>query len=93
MAPYNPPNTHYSQLSLNDYNIDMILSFMGKGGKRFYNLTTLLKVRYIWFNSEKNIIEIWGPYESFRDYDPVNVIRNEINMYKNVYKNNISNIV
>ena len=89
MAPYNPPNAHYAHLNVCKYSSDMIKSYIGKKGEHFYYLTARLKVRYIWYNIEKKIIEIWGPYESFRDIKPVDVIYNELETYKNVYKENI----
>ena len=90
MAPYNPPSAHYAHLNVSLYSPDMIKSYIGKKGEHFYNLTARLKVRYIWYNMEKKIIEIWGPYESFRDNKPVDVIYNELQTYKNVYEESIS---
>ena len=86
MAPYVPPNTHYAHLNVSLYTEDMIFSFMGKSGHRFYKLTTQLGLRYIWFNKEKMVIEVWGPFESLRDKDPVNFIHRELEQFiKNVY--------
>ena len=79
MAPYNPPNTHYAHLNVRAYPVCVTERFM----KKFYGLTARLKVRYIWYNYEAGIIEIWGPYESFRDNHPVDVLQEEL---KNVYE-------
>lgn len=78
MAPYNPPVTHYAHLKVDMYSSDMIMEFIGARGCRFYNLTSKLNVRYIWFNDITKVIEVWGPYESFRDNDPINVIDREL---------------
>ena len=42
MAPYTPPNTHYSQLDVSAYSEDDVFKFIGKGGKKFYWLTKFL---------------------------------------------------
>ena len=35
MAPYRPPNTHYSELDVSSYEEDDIFKFVGKSGKKF----------------------------------------------------------
>ena len=64
MAPYNPPNTHYSQIDVSTYDQSVISKVMGAHGTGFYNLTKKLKLKYLWFNNEKGIVELWGPYSS-----------------------------
>ena len=60
MPEYNPPNTHYCECKAFD-KVEENLKFIGPGGNNFKRLTTKLHVKYIWWNSTKNIIEIWGP--------------------------------
>tara|TARA_B100001996_G_scaffold327829_1_gene274837 strand:- start:2137 stop:2382 length:246 start_codon:yes stop_codon:yes gene_type:complete len=67
MAPYNPPNTHYSQLDVSEYEDKIIKKVVGRGGRGLYRLTKELKLRYIWHDRERDVIELWGPYESLRD--------------------------
>jgi len=67
MAPYDPPNAHYAHLDLKTYDKNMILCMIGKGGSGFYNLTNYLKLEYLWYDSEKHRIELWGSYESLAD--------------------------
>lgn len=81
MAPYNPPNAHYAHVRVDMYGASDMESFMGARGRRFYNLTDRLGMYYIWWNKKFNIIEIWGPYESFRDNDPVGTIHEELEEY------------
>jgi hypothetical protein len=59
----------------------MICKFMGPRGWRFYDLTSQLKMSYIWWNKKLRIIEIWGPYSSFRDNDPVGTIHAELDKF------------
>lgn len=67
MAPYNPPNTHYSQLDVSEYEDNIIKKVVGRGGRGLYRLTRELNLRYIWHDRERDVIELWGPYESLRD--------------------------
>lgn len=57
---YDPPVSHYTQLSGLESTNDM-LSFIGKNGIHFKILTENLGIHYLWWNKAKNIIEIWGP--------------------------------
>ena len=72
MPPYNPPNTHYCHCKAYDNTIDN-LKLIGPNGSNFKRLTTKLKIEYIWWNIEKNIIELWGPEEKLtHSYDYMN---------------------
>jgi len=35
MAPYTPPNTHYSQMDVSAYSEEEMFKFVGRNGKRF----------------------------------------------------------
>ena len=68
MAPYDPPlNRHYSQLNVSDYDEGLILSMIGRGGKGFYSITDYLGIDYLWYNSEKQIIELWGSFGALKN--------------------------
>ena len=58
---YSPPNTYYSQVNSTLDNNDMY-QFIGRDGAHFKYLTDILCVEYIWWNKERNYIEIWGPH-------------------------------
>ena len=65
MAPYDPPDAHYSQVAVSMYPEEMILCMIGKGGKGFYKLTEYLNLEYLWFDQDRKVIELWGSYGSF----------------------------
>jgi hypothetical protein len=66
MAPYNPPIGHYSQLDVSEYSDDQMLTFIGKGGHRFYGLTSKLKLNYLWWDPDRKVVELWGSYGTLR---------------------------
>lgn len=61
MPPYDPPTTHYTEINAFTNNLDNF-KLIGPKGSNFKRLTILLGVNYIWWNMERNVIEIWGPY-------------------------------
>ena len=81
MAPYVPQNAHYAHLDVCEYPIDDLYAFVGRGGRRFYRLTRQLGLKYLWFNPDSKVIEVWGPFESLRDLDPVRVVREELQKF------------
>jgi hypothetical protein len=52
MAPYTPPNSHYSQMDVSEYDEDKLFAFIGKTGKKFYWLTHKLGLDYLWYDKE-----------------------------------------
>ena len=78
MAPYTPPNTHYSQMDVSSYTEDELFKFMGKNGKRFYRLTKFLGLAYIWYDKKRSVIEIWGPFSSLQNFQAHHVIGCEL---------------
>jgi len=80
MAPYRPPNTHYSELDVSSYEQDDIFNFIGKSGKRFYWLTRFLELSYLWYDKNRRVIEIWGPYESLQNFQAHHIIECELNL-------------
>jgi hypothetical protein len=81
MAPYKPPSAHYAHVRVDLYDDDVVLKFMGSRGWRFYDLTSQLKMYYIWWNKKLRIIEIWGPYLSFKNNNPVEVIHGALDKF------------
>lgn len=59
---YAPPVAHYRHLNVKDEWVDSIAKIIGKNGKHFINITKLTGCQYLWFNEEKQVIEIWGPH-------------------------------
>jgi len=84
MAPYNPPNaSHYSQMSLDAYTPDDIFAFVGRNWKRFYWLTRVLGLDYLWYDDVRHVIEIWGPYYTHTNKQSEHLIRAELEYFKN----------
>lgn len=61
MAPYNPPDAHFTQISTAQYTEKQIIKAIGKQGKHFKRITEETGVQYIYWVKETNAIEIWGP--------------------------------
>lgn len=59
MAPYNPPNAHFCEISAFD-KVEDNLKLIGPKGQNFYRLTRKLNIEYLWWSIERNKIEIWG---------------------------------
>lgn len=81
MAPYNPPNAHYSQMDVSEYDEDRLFSFIGKTGKKFYWLTHRLELDYLWYDRHRKVIEIWGPYHIHVGEQAAHVIRCELDYF------------
>ena len=81
MAPYTPPTTHYSQMDVSDYTDDQIFAFIGKTGKRFYWLTQKLGIDYLWYDKDRKVIEIWGPYYTHLNQQSAHLIRCELDFF------------
>lgn len=78
MAPYAPPNAHYSQVDVSSYDEDTMFHFVGKSGKRFYWLTTFLDLDYVWYDNKRKVIELWGPFSSLAHFQAHHVINCEL---------------
>jgi len=70
MAPYNPPNTHYSQMDVSMYEEDDIFKFIGKN----------LDLSYMWYDKERKVIELWGPYESLQYFSAHQILECELDL-------------
>lgn len=80
MAPYNPPDAHYSQFDVSEYNEADIYKFIGNGGKKFYWLTRYLGLDYIWYDKERKVIELWGSYSSLQNFQAHHILECELNL-------------
>ena len=81
MAPYTPPNAHYSQMDVSKYNEDQLFAFIGKTGKKFYWLTQKLGLEYLWYDRERKVIEIWGPYYTHQNQQSAHLIGCELDYF------------
>jgi hypothetical protein len=80
MAPYVPQNAHYVHLDVCEYYNEDVYAFVGRNGRRFYRLTSQLRLNYLWFNPKNKVIEMWGSFESMKN-DPVSKVREEFEKF------------
>ncbi len=65
---YTPPNNcHYTQLPITGVSDEIMKISIGRSGKVFKAITHQSSVNYIWYNKEKNFVEIWGPENNLPD--------------------------
>lgn len=75
---YDPPVSHYSEVDVSEYDQDALFKFVGKGGRKFYYITRVLGLDYLWYDRERKKIEIWGPYYVHQNQQSAHVIKAEI---------------
>jgi hypothetical protein len=57
---YNPPIAHYSHISVKDVSEEQMKRIMGVNGSYFKSFTEVTGLKYVWWNKENNVIELWG---------------------------------
>ena len=82
MAPYNPPVSHYTELDVSGYDEDFMFAFVGKNGRRFYWLTRMLGLDYLWYDDKRHIIEIWGPLNILQTYQCQELLKSELEIFQ-----------
>jgi len=86
MAPYDPPsNAHYTELDVSQYDEDFMWFVIGREGKNFYDITSWLKLQYLWFDKERKVVEIWGSWRSLSDLQAKNRIAEVLENYQEIY--------
>ena len=65
MAPYNPPDAHYNEISMKECELWKKNLLLESGGKFLYQMTHKLGLKYVWYNTKRDVIELWGPYKAF----------------------------
>lgn len=63
MAPYSPPNTHYTQINLKEYDDERRKLIEGYKGSNLYKWTKQYKLKYMWHNRDTQVLELWGTYD------------------------------
>ena len=81
-----PINTHYRQFLVN-FNEKLIPYLIGKDGVHFKRITTMSRTKYIWWNNETKIIEIWGPERNL--FLAEKILKDHIIFIQNKFKNKI----
>lgn len=78
---YDPPISHYSEMDVSEYDADALFKFIGKGGRKFYYITRVLGLDFLWFDRDRKKIEIWGPYHVHQNRQSEHLIRAEIDNF------------
>ena len=68
-------------MDVSSYTEEQVFAFIGRTGKRFYWLTQKLGLDYLWYNRERKVIEIWGPYYTHQDQQSAHLIRCELDYF------------
>jgi hypothetical protein len=58
MPEYDPPNAHYTQVSLPAHIKPEV--FIGREGCHLKRITELSKCDYLWYDFKRGVIEVWG---------------------------------
>lgn len=75
---YNPPISHYSEMDVSQYDEDDMFKFVGRDGKKFYHITRVCGLDYLWYDRERKKIEIWGPYHVHVNRQTAHLIEAEL---------------
>lgn len=86
MAPYNPPVAHYAHVNVYDYDENDIIMAMGQNGSEFKRLTSECNVKYVWWNKNNKVVEIWGNFEYMQN--ALEKIEQHLMMFKGVTQMN-----
>jgi hypothetical protein len=60
MGVYDPPNAHYAHIKVNEATVSTMLRMIGKEGCNFKRWTDKYNLKYLWWNKENKVVEIWG---------------------------------
>lgn len=64
---YKQQDAHYCHVNVNDYPDDVMDKVMGYKGAYFKAFTEVMKLKYVWWNKETHVIELWGPFNRMKD--------------------------
>jgi hypothetical protein len=67
MPPYCPPIAHYTQVNVSHLNDTNVLKAMGANGYNFKKLTAKYRVKYVWWDKDRKVVEIWGPFHAMQN--------------------------
>jgi len=92
MAPYDPPVDHYSELDVSWASDEDIFGFIGLKGRRFYWLSRILGLSYLWFDEKRKVLEIWGPYYVHENQQSAHLISAELEHFIETRQNEASHV-
>jgi len=65
---YNPPIAHYTEFDLKGLcDPSAVPMIIGKEGVVFKAITHQSRVKYLWYNEQKHVIELWGAFSCFEE--------------------------
>lgn len=65
-AIYDPPISHYAEIKC-DLAKDLVRKLIGKNGYFFNIITKASRVKYLWYDNIRKVIEIWGPMSNLAE--------------------------
>lgn len=64
---YKKQDAHYCHVSVKDYSDDVMDKVMGYKGAYFKAFTEVMKLKYVWWNKETQVIELWGQFKRMKE--------------------------
>lgn len=64
---YKQQDAHYCHVSVKDYPDDVLEKVMGYKGAYFKAFTEVMKLKYVWWNKDTKVIELWGKFNRMRE--------------------------
>lgn len=64
---YKQQDAHYCHVSVKDYSDDVMDKVMGYKGAYFKAFTEVMKLKYVWWNKETQVIELWGQFKKMKE--------------------------
>lgn len=64
---YKQQDAHYCHVSVKEYSDDVMDKVMGYKGAYFKAFTEVMKLKYVWWNKETQVIELWGQFKRMKD--------------------------
>ena len=81
MAPYDPPNAFYTEVSIPEY--INVFKLMGRGGYHLKNITERSGCQYIWVDMNRRVVEIWGKESTLAA--GIKAVRHRISKLTNIW--------
>ena len=85
MAPYNPPDAHYAHIALPEYSQLELYAIFGSGFKNLCHWTEQHRLKYVWYNSLANVLELWGSFDSLNSFARKKIISDINSKISNYY--------
>lgn len=64
---YKQQDAHYCHVSVKEYSDDVMDKVMGYKGAYFKAFTEVMKLKYVWWNKETQVIELWGQFKRMKE--------------------------